>query len=328
MKLLLWAGLAFAVGGVGRTGAPVSIVFDTDMGNDVDDALALGLLHAEVSRGECRILAITLTNPDPLAGEYVSAVDAFYGQDEIPIGICPDAPRVSKDKFLKLAANYPHRFHAEGAPLAVPLLRQVLAAAPDHSVVIAQTGTFTNLARLLASPPDATSDLSGRDLVARKVRLLSVMAGAFQPIRGNAHYKEFNVKCDIPSAQREAADWPTPIVWSGFEIGVAIPYSAWSVDHDFAYVPHHPVQEAYQLYHHTPHERPTWDVTSAWYAIFPDRGDFTLSEPGRVTVAPDGFTAFAPAPNGRDRYLKVDPKHASELRGLFAALVSQPPERK
>ena len=40
---------------------PVPIIFDTDMGNDIDDALALGLIHALQSKGECKLLAVTLT---------------------------------------------------------------------------------------------------------------------------------------------------------------------------------------------------------------------------------------------------------------------------
>jgi hypothetical protein len=35
------------------TFAQVPVIFDTDMGNDIDDALALALLHALESRGEC-----------------------------------------------------------------------------------------------------------------------------------------------------------------------------------------------------------------------------------------------------------------------------------
>src|SRR6516162_1991863 len=41
--------LALAVVSLGAQGIPV--VFDTDMGNDVDDALALAVLHALESRG-------------------------------------------------------------------------------------------------------------------------------------------------------------------------------------------------------------------------------------------------------------------------------------
>ena len=40
---------------------PIKLIFDTDMGNDVDDALALAMLHSLESRGESELLAITLT---------------------------------------------------------------------------------------------------------------------------------------------------------------------------------------------------------------------------------------------------------------------------
>jgi len=56
---------------------PANLIIDTDIGNDVDDALALGVAHALESRGLCRLLAVTLTNPDPLAGEFVSAINTF-----------------------------------------------------------------------------------------------------------------------------------------------------------------------------------------------------------------------------------------------------------
>ena len=115
-----------------------------------------------------------------------------------------------------------------------------------------------------------------------------------------------------------------PIVWSGWEIGQAIPFPAHAIDHDFAWAQRHPVPEAYQLYNHTPHERPTWDLTSALYAIFPDRDYFTLSGAGKVLVEPDGFTRFTPAKNGRDRFLLVNDAQAARLRGLFAAWCSEP----
>ena len=47
------------------------------------------------------------------------------------------------------------------APSATAVLRKTLAAQPDHSVVIAQVGFSTNLARLLDSPPDEYSPLTG-----------------------------------------------------------------------------------------------------------------------------------------------------------------------
>ena len=93
------------------------------------------------------------------------------------------------------------------------------------------------------------------------MKLLSLMAGAFQPIDGNAKYREYNVVKDVPSCQTLAERWPTPMVFSGFEIGIALPYPATSIERDYGYVPHHPLAEAYIRYIPPPHNRPTWDLT-------------------------------------------------------------------
>src|SRR6266513_6120748 len=66
---------------------PVSVIFDTDMGNDVDDALALAVLHALESRGESRLLAVTVTKDEPYAAPYIDIVNTFYGRPDIPIGV-------------------------------------------------------------------------------------------------------------------------------------------------------------------------------------------------------------------------------------------------
>ncbi len=47
---------------------PVKIIFDTDIGNDVYDALALSVVHALQSRQVCELLAVTVTKPHDLAG--------------------------------------------------------------------------------------------------------------------------------------------------------------------------------------------------------------------------------------------------------------------
>ena len=146
------------------------------------------------------------------------------------------------------------------------MLRKALASQPDRSVVIAQVGFSTNLARLLDSPPDEYSPLTGRELVEKKVKLLSLMAGAFQTIDGNRRYLEYNVVKDVPSARALAERWPTAMVYSGFEIGIALPYPAVSIERDYGYVPHHPLAEAYIRYIPPPHNRPTWDLTSVLYA--------------------------------------------------------------
>ena len=69
---------------------PVRLIFDTDIGNDVDDVLALGVIHALQSRGQCQLLAVTITKDQPLAAEFVDAVNTFYGRGDIPIGMVRD----------------------------------------------------------------------------------------------------------------------------------------------------------------------------------------------------------------------------------------------
>jgi inosine-uridine nucleoside N-ribohydrolase len=336
LTVLAFMGLALAAPAADRPPAPppVKIIFDTDIGNDVDDVLALGLLHALADRGACDLLAVTITRSDELAGPFVDAVNTFYGRPNLPIGFIRTKPETDSSKFLLLAeardgdrVRYPHDLkRSSDAPDALRLLRQLLAAQPDGSVVLVQVGYFSNFAALLDTPGDDSSPLKGRDLIKQKVKLLSVMAGAFQTIDDNNHFTEFNVYKDIPAAQKLARDWPTPMVWSGFEIGIALPYPAASIERDYRYVAHHPLAEAYQLYNPTPHERPTWDLTSALYAVQPDRGFFGLSTTGTVTVEGDGFTRFTPQANGRDRILKLDASQVVRVREALVQLSSQPPK--
>ncbi len=98
------------------TAAPAKIIFDTDVGNDVDDVLALSVLHAFQTRGECELLAVTITKPDELAGPFVEAMNTFYGRPGIPIGFTHAGLKNEPSKFLPLAEakddgklRYPHR---------------------------------------------------------------------------------------------------------------------------------------------------------------------------------------------------------------------------
>lgn len=311
---------------------PVKLIFDTDIGNDIDDALALATIHALQSRGEAELLAVTITKDHPECAPYVDAINTFYGRGDIPVGIVVDGATPGKSRFTGVTLEkvegkfvYPHDLNVgDSVPDAVAVLRQTLAAQQDASVVIVQVGFSTNLARLMDSQKDEYSDLDGMALISRKVKAISIMAGAFAPIDGKVHL-EFNVIRDIPAARKLASNWPTPIIWSGFEIGLAVRYPAISIERDFRYVVRHPIPESYQVYLPTPHERPTWDLTSVLWAVRPDHNYFGMSQPGRVTVKENGETTFQPDPNGRDRFLTLNPEQIASTREILAALTSEPP---
>ncbi len=319
---------------------PVPIIFDTDLGNDCDDALALAMIHALQSRGECKLLAVTITKDHELAAPFADCINTFYGGGDIPIGVCRSGVTPEQGKFNGLAEitdegqpRYPHDLKSgKQAPNAVEVLRKALVESEDNSVVICQVGFSTNLADLIESPADSVSQLTGVELVKKKVRLLSVMAAAFERIPDGKtgelkRYREYNVFKDIPSARRLFSQWPTPIIWSGFEIGLNLKYPHESIERDYNYVPHHPVAEAYELYIPPPHDRPTWDLTSVLVAIRPDHHYFDLSPAGRVTVLEDGYTSFEAEEDGRDRYLILRDDQKARATEALSLLSSEPPHR-
>jgi purine nucleosidase len=339
MKQRVIAGIACLLLGnstLGQTMAvePVPLIFDTDICGDCDDVLALGMIHALQSRGLCTLLAVTISVDHDLAAPFVDAVNTFYERGDIPIGVVGKGGVIEKSEFLSLVAEqdsgrfrYRHDLVSnESAKDATALLRATLAGQADHSVVIAQVGFSTNLARLLDSRADASSPLTGRELVERKVKLLSLMAGAFQPIEGNRRYLEYNIVKDVASARILADRWPTAMVYSGFEIGIALPYPAVSIERDYSYVPHHPLADAYIRRNPPPHNRPTWDLTSVLYAVLPDRGYFDVCPRGTVTVESDGSTRFDDNPNGKHRYLILRPEQKPRVLEALVQLCSQPPK--
>jgi hypothetical protein len=331
---VLMAFVLMVVTSASAADAP-GLIYDTDICGDCDDVLALGMIHALQSRGACRLLAVTVSVDNDLAAPFVDAVNNFYGRDDVPIGVVGKGGVVEKSKYLGLVNEkekngrfrYPHKLlSGKDAPPATQVLRKVLAAQPDHSVVIAQVGFSTNLARLLDSKPDEHSSLSGVELVKRKVKLLSLMAGAFQAIDGNPKFGEYNIVRDIPSCQKLAKDWPTPMVFSGFEIGIALPYPSTSIERDYGYVPHHPLADAYIHYIPPPHNRPTWDLTAVLFAVLGDRNYFDVSPCGRVTIADNGSCRFEVAAGGSHSYLILQPQQRRRVLEALVQLSSQPPQ--
>ncbi len=304
------------------------ILFDTDITGDVDDVLALAMCHTLADRGACELIGVTVSKNHPLTASFVDAQNTFYDRPDLPIGVTRDpAAQHRESRYLKLAEspNYPHDLrHNEDARDAVELMHELLAAQPDRSVTIVSVGIASNLANLLKSP-------GGIDLVKAKVKTLSIMAGAFAFCNGSNYHLEANVINGIGYMQTLAGQWPedVPIVWSGYEIGEALPYPRQSIARDFGYRTPHLVREAYLLHSGPEHDRPCWDQSSVLQAVYPERGFFGLSQPGRVQVLDDGFTRFLPArkdqASQRDRFLTMTATQRARVLEALMQLTVQPP---
>jgi inosine-uridine nucleoside N-ribohydrolase len=288
---------------------PVPIVFDTDMGNDVDDVLALALLHSLETRGEAKILAVTITKDNRYAAPFVTLFDGFYKRPEIPIGVVKDGATKDDGNYLRPVLQSFGASAGDGYPDAVDLLRKTLAGQPDGSVVIVQVGFSTNLARLLQKD---------RELIARKVRLLCTMAGNFVETT-----PEFNVVRDIPAAQKVFGDWPGDVVSSGFEVGRAIRYPATRIETDFQWTDKSPLVDAYKAYKKMPYDEPLWDPSAALYAVRPEAGYYSLSPAGKIQVDDKGATRFV-AGEGHQHYLIVNEVQKARVLEAISLLASQP----
>lgn len=306
------------------------ILFDTDITGDVDDVLALAMCHTLADRGTCEFLGVTVSKNNPLTASFVDAQNTFHDRPDLPVGVTRDAQAQHREsKYLKLAdsPNYPHDLKRnEDAKDAVELIRELVNAQPDHSVTIISVGIASNMANLLKSP-------GGVELVKRKVKALSIMAGAFAFCNRTNYHLEANVINGIGYMQTVADQWPeeVPIVWSGYEIGEALPFPRVVIQRDLGYLPHHIVKEAYLLHGGPEHDRPCWDESSVLWAVYPERGFFGLSEPGRVKVLDDGFTHFVPFKNGkgsqRDRFLTMSSVQQSRVLEAIVHLTIQPPKK-
>ncbi len=304
-----------------------NIIFDTDMGNDVDDALAQVLLHSLVKEGAADICAMAVNKGFRPAPAFVDLLNRFCGRTDIEIGWCAEGPTPEEGFFLQ-----PVLHAADGAlpydpdkkewPDAVSLLRRRLAGIADGSGVYVSIGFLTALAALLKSGPDEFSPLTGVELVARKLKRVSLMAGNFDPVilrNPEPDNVEFNIREDIAAAQQAVQLCPVPMVFSGFEVGMQIRFPREAVKTGMNGSDFNPLREAYVQYRGLEHDRPLWDLTALLYAVFPEAGWFDLSEPGTVTVQDSGHPDYVPDANGLHRYLILKPEKIPAMIDLFVS---------
>ncbi|MCA9100742.1 MAG: nucleoside hydrolase [Planctomycetales bacterium] len=283
--LLAIATLVFATAALPPTGAdePLPVIFDTDIQGDVDDVGALAVLHALADRGEVKILGMGVSALHPSSAPCLDAFNTFFGRPDVPIGVNKGDGFLRDSKYNEqIAAEFPHNLaSANDAPDAAQLYRKLLADADDQSVVIISVGQLSNLSTLLDTPPDQHSELNGSDLVHAKVRAWVCMGGKFP------QGKEANFYHHGPAAQHAVEHWPTPIVFSGFEIGHRVMTGA-----GLKALPEtNPVRRAYELFNGA-QDHFSWDQTAVLFAareLDAPQGQFWDSEAtGSCRIDADG----------------------------------------
>jgi len=295
---------------------PVKIIFDTDIGGDCDDAGTLSMLHRLCDRGEAELLAVTHCEATPYVAGCIDAINRYHGRS-VPVGI--NYERFSDARGVYAAAlcegflnQYPPQCMgtAFAPPDTLAVLRQTLAALEDQSAVLVVTGNLASMARLVTSPADDISPLSGRELIERKLIRTVVMGGRFfnswpmllYPDGGDSGFQvtwEWNIKSSgLETAQTAVNEWPGELVFSSYEIGsyiktmVGYPDRAPSGD---------PTAAAYQI-HNQGRGRCSWDQTAMLEAVRPGIY-WNYHAFGRVTVDENLVTSWKRDDTRRHTYL-------------------------
>ncbi len=276
-----------------------AIIFDTDIGTDVDDAGALAILHIMADRGEARILATMSANSNRWCAAALDAINTYYGRPDLPIGCSRTGPD-PEEWYHDSVEDFPHDLaDCAGAPEAVGLYRRILAAQPDDSVTIVVVGWLTNMANLLDSPPDRHSPLTGRELVARKVRELVAMGGRWPNSPKNEG--EYNFTMDGPAAHKVIMEWPGPIMFTG--LGKDVMTGARLVAEA---PPENPVPAFYRNFfaHYNVTERSSWDLIAVLYAVRGLSDYFTAVSDGKAVSREDGSNQWVAGVASRHAYLE------------------------
>jgi hypothetical protein len=328
------AQAAAAQGGAGRGRGGAQgpgIVFDSDMGRNIDAALALAMLYSLGPKG--KVIAVGVSSSSLDAAAFCDAVGRFYAGDPaarssgtvsiLPVGLPEEAPKLVNTAMLagplgmtrpdgSPAFRHDVRSVLDTADVAV-LYRNALLTQKEGEGVVVLAGPATNLARALAMK-------SFTDVFAAKAGLLVAAAGAYPEGAPDPR-----IQADIAAARQLFAHWPTPIVAVGTEVGAALSYPGRSIEADFSWSPSHPVVEAYRAFRPAPYDAPGQAMAAVLYAANQKEGYFQLSGPGTIEVLDDGRTRFAPSAGGKHRYLTVDPAQKERVLKAYTELAATKP---
>ncbi|AYB29472.1 nucleoside hydrolase [Chryseolinea soli] len=320
MRLTFLLLLLISVSSLAQRTKTVKIILDTDFGNDCDDAAALAVLHQLAYHGEAEILGVVYPMNDDMGAPAIDAENTYYGKPNIPVGTYKGTYEY-KDKHNDLynskLAELPNDLKSgKNAPDAVALYRKILAAQPDQGVTIVVVGPQRLVADLLQSKADSLSPLDGTALVKKKVLQLVVMGTAYP--KGH----EWNIRICPDAAQYVEEHWPTPVVYSGLEIGIAI----MTGERLFTETPeNNPVRIAFGTNPglDAKKNRHSWDQTAVLYAVRGVRDYWTLGT-GFPQITEDGKNSWVVS-KGNRHYL-IAKKGIPEMKKILEDMMVAAPK--
>jgi purine nucleosidase len=177
------------------------VLLDTDIGSDIDDAVALAYL---LKQSRCELVGITTVTGDPdVRATLASAICRAAGRPDIPIHVGTEQPlfvpprQKSVQQAEALTADWPHRnFTKENT--AIKFLRDTIRSQPGELTLLT-IGPLTNIALLFMLDPELPAML----------KQLVMMGGRFNTRGRDGGMLEWNILCD-PHAAAKVFAAPVP----------------------------------------------------------------------------------------------------------------------
>lgn len=168
----------------------MKVLLDTDIGSDIDDAVALAYLLA---KPECELLGITTVSGEPVERARLASALCHVAGKEVPIYPGADAPLLGPQKQPRApqAAALERWPHARDFPKgeAIEFLRRTVRAHPGE-VTLLTIGPLTNAALLFSVDPEIPSLLAAHVM----------MGGIYVHRTPGLALREWNMTCDPAAA--------------------------------------------------------------------------------------------------------------------------------
>ena len=165
----------------------IPVLFDTDIGSDIDDAVALAYL---LTQPRCDLLGVTTVTGEPtVRARLADAVCQAFGRKEVPIHsgagkpiLVPQQQPEAPQKAV--LARYPHR--EQFAPnVAVDFLRQTIRSRPGE-ITLLSVGPLSNIGLLFALDPE----------IPKLLKQYVMMGGVYQSNLPHYGLAEWNARGD------------------------------------------------------------------------------------------------------------------------------------
>jgi purine nucleosidase len=189
------AAAFFILCGPAQAQAAEKIIIDTDIGDDIDDAFALGLA---LSSPEFEILGVSASFGDtPTRAKMLDRMLGELGRSDIPVVMGAPA-NVNLNAFTQRRYAEGGKFARATHPASVDFILDQARKYPGEITLVA-IGPLPNIGAMIDKDPTAFRKLKRVVIMGGSVRTLTDPYGVAAPI---ASHPEWNIKNDITSAQK------------------------------------------------------------------------------------------------------------------------------